>query len=131
MHQARREAEDLQKRREKAAEMEARKQRRQAAFQKIESGWASSKRVLAKSQVGEGKSVAFENEVSVQRGELLLLTVLPHDNYGADSTLVEWTIRESAGDKRTWSVADLVPNLLKGNSWSDKHEARWSFLDTP
>ena len=116
--------------REKAAEMEARKQRRQAAFQKIESGWASSKRVLAKSQVGEGKSVAFENKVSVQRGELLLLTVLPNDNHGADSTLVEWTIRETAGDKRTWSVADLVPNLLKGNSWSDKHEARWSFLET-
>ena len=24
----------------------------------------------------------------------------------------------------------LVPNLLKGNPWSDKHEARWSFLET-
>ena len=56
--------------------------------------------------------------------------MLPNENYGADSTLVEWTIRESAGDKRTWSVADLVPNLLKGNSWFDKHEARWSFLET-
>ncbi len=83
--------------REKAAEMEARKQRRQAAAQKIESHWVSSKHVLAKSQVAEGGSVPFEHKVTVQRGELLLLTVLPNPNHGADSTLVEWTISETAG----------------------------------
>jgi hypothetical protein len=116
--------------REKTAEIEALKQRRQAASEKIKSRWASSKRVLAKSQVAEGKSVPFENKVSVQRGELLLLTVLPNGNHGADSTLVEWTIRETAGGQRSWSVADLVPNLLKRNPWPDKHEARWSFLET-
>jgi hypothetical protein len=114
--------------------MEAEKQRRQTAFQsakqKIESQWASSKRVLAESKVAEGGSVPFERKVSVQRGELLLLTVLPNENYGADSTLVEWTIRETTGEQRTWGVADLVPNLLKGNPWSDNHEARWSFLET-
>ena len=110
------------------------KQRRQAAFksakQKIESQWASSNRVLAKSKVAEGGSVPFEQKVSVQRGELLLLTVLPNDNHGADSTLVEWTIRETAGEKRTWSVSDLVPDLVKGNPLPDKLEASWSFLET-
>nr|MBC8357119.1 DUF1592 domain-containing protein [Planctomycetota bacterium] len=116
--------------REKAAEIEARKQRRQAASQKIESRWGSSKRVLAESKVAEGGSVPFERKLSVRRGELLLLTVLPNENHGADSTLVEWTIRETAGDGRTWSVADLVPNLLKGNAWLDKREARWSFVET-
>jgi hypothetical protein len=116
--------------REKVAEIEARKQRRQAASQKIESRWASSKRVLAESKVAEGGSVPFEHKLSVQRGELLLLTVLPNENHGADSTLVEWTIRETAGNRRTWSVSDLIPNLLKGNAWQDKHEARWSFLET-
>jgi len=119
---------------EKAAQIETEKQRRQTAFQsakqKIESQWASSKRVLAESKVAEAGSVPFECRVSVQRGELLLLTVLPNENYGADSTLVEWTIRETTGDQRTWSVSDLVPDLLKGNPWSDKHEARWSFLET-
>ncbi len=119
---------------EKAALAEAEKQRRQTALQSskkaIESQWASSKRVLAESKVAEGGSVPFESKVSVQRGELLLLTVLPNENHGADSTLVEWAIRETAGDQRTWSVSDLVPNLLKGNTWSDKHEARWSFLET-
>jgi hypothetical protein len=58
------------------------------------------------------------------------MTVLPNESHGADSTLVEWTIRETAGDQRTWSVSDLVPHLLKGNSWPDKHEAYWSFLET-
>ena len=119
---------------EKAALAEAEKQRRQTALQSakkaIESQWASSKRVLAESKVAEGGSVPFDRKVSVQRGELLLLTVLPNENHGADSTLVEWTIRETAGDQRTWSVSDMVPNLLKGNPWSDKHEARWSFLET-
>ena len=119
---------------EKVAQIEAEKQRRQTALQsakqKLETRWASSKRLLAESKVAEGGSVPFERKVSVQRGELLLLTVLPNDNHGADSTLVEWTIRETTDEQRTWTVADLVPNLLKGNPWSDKHEARWSFLET-
>jgi hypothetical protein len=119
---------------EKAAQAEAEKQRRQTALQSakkaIESHWASKKRVVAESKVAEGGAVPFESKVSVQRGELLLLTVLPNENYGADSTLVEWTIRETAGEQRTWNIADLVPNLLKGNPWSDKHEAQWSFLET-
>ncbi|MSX03150.1 MAG: DUF1592 domain-containing protein, partial [Actinobacteria bacterium] len=116
--------------REKAAQFEAEKQRRKAALPKIESRWASSKRVLVESKVAEGGSVPFERKLSVERGELLLLTVLPNENHGADSTLVEWTIREIAADGRTWSLSDLIPDLLKGNSWSDKHEARWSFLET-
>ncbi|MFO0816942.1 MAG: DUF1592 domain-containing protein [Pirellulales bacterium] len=119
---------------EKAAQIEAEKQRRQTALEsakrKIDSQWASSKRVLAEAKVAEGGSVPFERKVSVQKGELLLLTVFPNDNHGADSTLVEWVIRETTGEQRSWSVAELVPQLLKGNPWLDKHEARWSFLET-
>ena len=119
---------------EKATQIDAEKQRRQTVFQSakktIESRWVSSKCILAESKVAEGGAVPFERKVSVQRGELLLLTVLPNGNHGADSTLIEWTIRETTGDKRTWSIADLVPNLLKGNPWADKHDARWSFLET-
>ena len=119
---------------EKANQIDTEKQRRQTAFQSakkiIDSRWGSSKRVLAESKVVEGGSVPFERKVSVKRGELILLTVLPNENHGADSTLLEWTIRETTGNQRTWSIADLVPNLLKGNPWSDKHEARWSFLET-
>jgi hypothetical protein len=120
----------MQRWREKSAEFEAEKQRRQASSLKIESLWAPSKRVLAESKVAEGSSVPFEHKLSVERGELLLLTVLPNESHGADTTLVDWTIHETSGDQRTWSLSDLTSNLLKGNPWSDMHLARWSFLDT-
>ena len=106
----------------KVAEVEADKQRRQAAAksasEKLQAQWSSSKRKLAEAKVAEGASVPFEQRVTVKRGEVVLLTVLPNDNHGADSTLVEWTIRETAGEQRSWSVADLVPDLisrLEGN----------------
>ncbi len=119
---------------EKAAQVEAERKQRQSALdsarQKIESRWAASKRVLVESKVAEAGSAPFEHKVSVRRGELLLLTVLPNQSHGADSTLIEWTIRETTGDQRSWSVADLIPDLLKGNPRPDKHGASWSFLET-
>jgi hypothetical protein len=119
---------------EKAARVEAERKQRQSALdsarQKIESRWTASKRVLVESKVAEAGSVPFEHKVSVRRGELLLLTVLPNQSHGADSTLIEWTIRETTGDQRSWSVADLIPDLLKGNPRPDKHGASWSFLET-
>lgn len=119
---------------EKAARVEAERKQRQSALdsarQKIESRWTASKRVLVESKVAEGGSVPFEHKVSVRRGELLLLTVLPNQSHGADSTLIEWTIREKTGDQRSWSVADVIPDLLKSNPRPDKHGASWSFLET-
>ena len=119
---------------EKAAQVEAERKQRQSALdsarQKIDSLWTASKRVLVESKVAEAGSVPFEHQVSVRRGELLLLTVLPNQSHGADSTLIEWTIRETTGDQRSWSVADVIPELLKGNPRPDKHGASWSFLET-
>ncbi|MFM8891502.1 MAG: DUF1592 domain-containing protein [Planctomycetia bacterium] len=118
---------------ETATETEAERQRRQAALQagrqKIDSGWAAAKRVVMESKVDEAASVSFDHTLTVRRGEVLLLSVLPNKSHGADSTLVEWTIRETSGEKRAWSVGDLVSDLLKGNPWQDKHDARWSFLE--
>lgn len=119
--------------RDRAAQAEAEKQRQQAVLQAarktLDARWAEAKRVLAESKVAEGESATFERNVTVQRGELLLMTVLPNNDHGADSTQIEWTIRETAGERRTWSVADLVPALLRGNPWADRLEARWSFLE--
>jgi hypothetical protein len=118
---------------EKGAQLEAEKQRRQAAVQsareQIASQWTPSKRVLAEAVVGEGASIPFERRFRVRRGDLVLLTVLPNGNHGADSTLVEWALREPEGQQRSWSVADVVPDLLKGNSWLAEHDAAWSFLE--
>ncbi|MEY4567273.1 MAG: hypothetical protein RLY14_2243 [Planctomycetota bacterium] len=119
---------------EHAASIEAERIRRQSKFEAakaaIDSKWASSKRILVESKFSEAGEVSFKQKVTVQRGEVLLLAVLPNDNHGADSTLVEWTIQETANEQRNWSVTDLVPMLLKGNPLPDKHEALWSFLDT-
>jgi hypothetical protein len=119
---------------ERVAHIEAEKKRRQesiqSAQQQIATHWDSSKRVLAESKVAEGGSVEFQSVLTVRRGELMLLSILPNENHGADSTLVEWTIRETTGAHRIWSVHDLVPDLLEGNPWLDQDDAVWSFLET-
>lgn len=119
---------------EQAAQAAAEKQRRQtaveAAAKAIESRWTSSKRILTEAKVPEAGAVPFERSTTVQPGELLLLTVLPNDSHGADSTLIEWSIRETGGDQRTWNLVDLVPSLLQGNPLPDRHGARWSFLES-
>ncbi|MFM7043458.1 MAG: DUF1587 domain-containing protein, partial [Planctomycetaceae bacterium] len=129
-------AEDLSRAKqwyENVVRTEAERQRRQATLdagkRQIAAGWAAAKRVLGESKVPEGGSVPFEHAVTVRRGEVLLLTVSPNKSHGADSTLVEWTIRETTGDGRTWRITDLVADLHKGNPWLDAHEARWSFLE--
>ena len=120
----------IQRWNQKNADLERLKQKRELAAEKIKSNWEASEKSLTVASVPEGKSIPFQNEVSVRRGELLLLTVLPNGNHGADSTLVEWTIKESGGSQRIWSVSDLIPDLLKGNSWPDHDGAQWSFLET-
>ena len=69
------------------------------------------------------------NGGDVRRGEVVLLSVSPNASHGADSTLLEWSIRETGGQQRSWNVADLVADLMKGNSWPAAHEAIWSFLE--
>lgn len=115
---------------EQVAELEVFEQQRKNAVNKIESLWEASKRVVARAKVVEGGSETFESTISIRQGEVLMLTVLPNDNHGADSTVVEWTIREKSGDQRSWSVTDLIPNLMKGNPWPDPDQALWSFLET-
>ena len=116
-------------------QIEGERQRRLATIQEakkaIESDWSKSKRILVESYVENAGSVPFTQKLNVRKGELLLLSVHPNKTIGADSTLVEWSIRETAGNQRTWSVGDLVPNLLKGNPWHDELGARWSFLEVP
>lgn len=119
---------------ERLAQIEAEKKHRQesiqSAQQQITPYWASSKQVLEESKVAEGGSAEFQRVLTVRRGELMLLSVMPNENHGADSTLIEWTIRETTGAQRIWSVLDLVPELMKGNPWLKQDDASWSFLET-
>jgi hypothetical protein len=91
---------------------------------------AASSQVLADSKVGEGASVPFEHRLRVRQGEVVQLAVSPNASHGADSTLIEWRIAETDGAKRAWSVAELVPALMKGNPHLAHDGATWCFLET-
>ena len=91
---------------------------------------STSSRVLADSKVAEGTSVPFEQRVRVRKGEVMQLAVSPNASHGADTTLVEWRIAETEGTKRSWSVAELVPDLMKGNPHPAHDGAAWCFLET-
>jgi hypothetical protein len=125
---------------ERVATVEAEKHRRMEsidAASKTVSGLAKdATRTLATAHVDEGASVSFEDgkrgpldHIQVRKGEVLQLKVLPNANHGADSTLLEWAITETAGSQRKWSVADLVQGLTQGNPQVDIDGASWSFLD--
>lgn len=78
----------------------------------------------------DGANSSIER-LPVKRGEVVQLAISPLGNHGADSTLVDFEITEIGGEKRRWSVADLVANLLDGNPHADArgHGDVWCFLD--
>ena len=126
--------------RERAGQAEAERKRRgaltDAAKQAIREAAAKVTHRLAGAKVEEGQSVDFAAagpgpipEIRVRQGEVIQLTVLPHGNHGADTTLVEWTIRETGGAGRQWSVKDLVANLTQSNPRGAGHGAEWCFLE--
>ncbi len=85
---------------------------------------------------GGGQSVTAAGQpldpLALQAGQLVMLTVLPRSNHGADSTAVDLEIQEVGGSGRTWNVArDVVPDLLAGNPHADSYgnKAVWCFVD--
>ena len=121
--------------RERNAQVEAEKKRRAelaGAAQKVISGSAAgSTHLLASAQVGEGLSVNFDvKKIAVRKGEVIQLTVSPNANHGADSTLIEWSIHETGGAQRTWSVADLVQSLTRQNPSPGRDGALWCFIES-
>ncbi|MEZ6131073.1 MAG: PSD1 and planctomycete cytochrome C domain-containing protein [Planctomycetaceae bacterium] len=105
-------------------------EKRKAAGEALAGEFGTEKRVLASSTIAEGASVPFEHRIRVRKGEVVQLTVSPGKSHGSDTTLVEWQIAETGGEKRSWSVAELVPNLMKGNPYPAKHGGQWCFLET-
>ncbi len=72
------------------------------------------------------------DEITVKKGQLILLSVDPRGNYGADSTRVELILTEVAGEQRTWNVArDVSNDFLAGNPHADGlgNDHTWSYFD--
>lgn len=114
--------------------------------QRIESIAAESKTIsvlaketthtLSSSHINEGVSVSFAEgarqslqHINVRKGEILQLTVSPNAGHGGDSTLVEWTITETAGAQRKWSVGDFIQILTQENPQNGKDGGNWCFLE--
>ncbi|MFO0936526.1 MAG: PSD1 and planctomycete cytochrome C domain-containing protein [Gemmataceae bacterium] len=108
---------------------------RNAIARGLQSQFEKSRRVLSKGEVPDGGDKRFdggEQPISMKAGELLMLSITPLKNYGADTTLVEWEIQEVDGAKRTWNLTnDLVDNLLAGNPHADRNgfENVWWLID--
>ncbi|MDH4477862.1 MAG: PSD1 and planctomycete cytochrome C domain-containing protein [Verrucomicrobiaceae bacterium] len=119
---------------EKNAKFEAAKKKQltaaKSAGEAIAKLGGTSSKVLAESKIAEGASVPFEQRLRVRKGEVVQLAVSPNESHGADTTLIEWRITETEGAKRSWSVAELVPDLMKGNPHPSHDGAAWCFLET-
>ena len=92
-------------------------------------------RVLASSNVGEGKKIDLEkvpnhklNKIKIDKGEVILLTVAPNGGHGADTTRVDLVIGELASGKE-WKTDELIDEFA-GNGPSVKiRDAVWCFMD--
>ncbi len=70
--------------------------------------------------------------VDVSVGQMILLTIDPQSNYGADTTLIEWELTEVGGTERRWNLSqDVTSNFLTSNPHGDRrgNGAVWWFLD--
>jgi hypothetical protein len=98
----------------------------------VQATFVKSRHVLSTGEIADGGERRFEGKADVKAGEMLLLSITPLKNHGADSTLIEWEITEAGGERRKWNAAaDLTADLLAGNPHTDRHgnEQTWWLLD--
>lgn len=97
--------------------------------QAVQAAFVKSRKTLSTGEIADGGDKRFEAEAEVKPGEMLLLSITPLKNHGADTTQIEWEI---AVDDRKWNATDdLLNDLLAGNPHADSHgNARsWWMLD--
>ncbi|HET6424773.1 MAG TPA: PSD1 and planctomycete cytochrome C domain-containing protein, partial [Planctomycetaceae bacterium] len=93
-------------------------------------------RLLAESPVGEGASVVLADvsagrleRITLRRGDVLQLTILPNANHGADTTRVELNISQlHVQPAAVWSTNDVIEPFLTGPALI-QNEANWCLLD--
>lgn len=109
----------------------------QSAAGRITERFVGSVQVLAQGSVAEGAEQNFADaavaelaQAPVRRGEVLQFAVFPNGNHGADSTFLEWEIRDPISGQ-AWSTADLLDGLVAGNPrvGQDAERPLWCFLD--
>ncbi|HEY1190045.1 MAG TPA: PSD1 and planctomycete cytochrome C domain-containing protein [Gemmata sp.] len=85
--------------------------------------FAKNRNLLSQGEVPDGGAKTFgTNEIEVNAGEMVLLSITPLKNHGADTTLLEFELAEVGGSKRVWNVtSDLLGDSLAGNPHADGH----------
>jgi hypothetical protein len=78
-----------------------------------------------------GKGAERLGAVDVQAGDLILLGVLPKENYSCDTTVVELEVRERSGAGRTWNLTQDVLTGANSNPHPDRqgNPEVWAFYD--
>lgn len=116
------------------AEVKAAETARVTRAKSLQTAFEKARVPLAAGEIPDGGEGTFGSRtVEVKAGDVLMLSVTPLKNHGADTTLVEWDVTEVGGGGRHWSAtADLTGDLLAGNPHQDRHgnAAAWWFLDT-
>ncbi len=107
--------------------------------QRLKATLAAVVKPVAKGEIADGKEQPIAGPdgkplpaVAVKAGEMLRLSVFPLKNHGADTTLIEWEIKEVGGQQRVWNLTkDVIDDILAGNphAGADKAPGRWWFLD--
>jgi mono/diheme cytochrome c family protein len=97
--------------------------------------FAKNRRVLSTGEIPDGGDKTFDGgsaAIEVNAGDMILLSVLPLKNHGADTTLVELELAEVGGRERRWNATtDLLAGGLANNPHADSHgnENVWWLLD--
>ena len=105
----------------------------------LQAAAAASTQLLASGAINDGGAQAIElvldqalDPVDVLPGQMLQLIVDPAENYGADTTLVDWEIAEIGGESRKWNLTqDVSGDFLAANPHADRlgNKLVWLFLD--
>jgi hypothetical protein len=115
----------------KRAELEKAK----APAQKLKDIAAKSFKIISQGDVPDGGSVHVSSDpikIDVKQGEAIQLSILPQENYGADTTILDFAINHSSakGEITRWSLNDLIDDLISANPHPAKNGVTWCFLDT-
>jgi len=98
---------------------------------------AGASSVLAEAAVEEGKATSIHagredqvSNLSLRKGEVLQLTILPNANHGADTTRIELEIALTSGPaRRTWNPENLIDRFTAAGPAITQDGALWCLLD--
>ncbi len=116
-------------------QIQALRAEQQKLAQDVQAIWVKSRQPLSQGEIPDRGEKTFDSgpsPVEVHAGDVVLLSVTPLKNHGADTTLVEFELTEVGGQMRKWNATrDLVSDLLAGNPHRDGqgNSSVWWFFD--